>query len=156
MQSVQHAQVGEGHKSQLERIRHEVRGGKAMPITLNLIFHLGFPQRRVLDLLVLNHPVRIRQMSHSGTIGNGAYSASRARKRGKPTVQLPASGLFGLAPFPPSCESYAVTNSASDKTQNLEAREKKLHGDGVCGVEKKTKVVSGCSRARRTNTPPDT
>lgn len=156
MQSVQHAQVGEGHKSQLERIRHEVRGGKAQSFTLQLIFRLGLQQRRVLDPLEVNYRVHIMQMTHSETISNGAYSASRARKRGKPTVQLPASGLFGLAPFPPSCESYAVTNSASDKTQNLEAREKKLHGDGVCGVEKKTKVVSGCSRARRTNTPPDT
>ena len=152
---MQYAQVGESHKSQLERIRHEVRGGKAMPITLHLIFLLGIPQSRVLDILILNYIVRIRQMAHSGAVGNGPYNASRAGKRGKPTVQPPATGLFGLAPFPPSCESYAVSNSARDETQNLVAC-KKQKLDGVCGVKKKTRFVSGCSRARRTNTPPDT
>ncbi len=147
MQSVQPAQVGESHQSQLERIRHEVRSSKAMPITLQPIFNLRLQQSRLLDLLIFNHRVRIRQMSHSGTVGNGTYSTSCARKRGKPTVQPPAIGHFGNAPLPPSCESYAVSNSARDKTQNLEACEKR-QWDGVCGAKKKTQNSSADVRAR--------
>jgi hypothetical protein len=156
MQSLQYAHVGKSYQSELEGICDEVRSGVAQPITLQLIFNLGLQQRWVLNLLIVYDRVHIMQMAHSGTVGNGAYSASRAGKRGKPAVQPPATGFFGLAPLLPSCESYAVSDGARDESQNLEACEKN-QWDGVAAVKKKTRLVGGrSSGVRRTNTPPTT
>ena len=119
---MQYAHIGESDLHQLEWIYHEVRCGPAQPIALQLISQLLLQQRRVLDSVDANYIVHIVQMGHSSGVCNSPYNASHAGERGKPSVKLPASSLFLIAPLPPSCERYALSNCARNKCRNLDVR----------------------------------
>jgi hypothetical protein len=115
------AYLSEKHKEKLEGVEEVVYRAVVQHITQHLVSFYRLRECQILRLAGVAGHVKPCQVADPRAVSHGPKSATEARKRGEPAVQLPTLGLLLLAPFSPSSEGNAVGESACNKRPDLKS-----------------------------------